>query len=82
VYYERGTSELYIDFRFPPKRRRKSSIFLSSGQSLSADLIFTFSFHICPDGVFGAMMEVSIANDGPVTITVDSKARNGSAGDQ
>lgn len=27
------------------------------------------------DGVFGAMMTVSLTNDGPVTWTLDSKAR-------
>ncbi|KAH7697480.1 D-tyrosyl-tRNA(Tyr) deacylase [Aphelenchoides avenae] len=28
------------------------------------------------DGVFGAMMNVSIENDGPVTITIDSKTKD------
>jgi len=28
-----------------------------------------------PSGVFGAMMEVELVNDGPVTIVIDSKAR-------
>ena len=26
-----------------------------------------------PDGVFGAMMQVALVNDGPVTIIVDSR---------
>ena len=28
------------------------------------------------DGEFGAMMKVSLVNDGPVTITVDSSVKN------
>ena len=31
---------------------------------------------VIEDGEFGAMMEVNIVNDGPVTIIVDSKNRN------
>ncbi|GHJ84262.1 hypothetical protein NliqN6_0664 [Naganishia liquefaciens] len=30
------------------------------------------------DGKFGAMMQVSLCNDGPVTITIDSKAKSSS----
>ncbi|GLD95341.1 hypothetical protein PINS_up003985 [Pythium insidiosum] len=30
------------------------------------------------EGVFGAMMEVSLVNDGPVTMTIDSRDRKGS----
>ncbi len=32
-------------------------------------------------GRFGAMMDVSLVNDGPVTIILDSRARNGLAGE-
>ena len=28
------------------------------------------------DGVFGAMMQVALVNDGPVTVTLDSNARD------
>ena len=28
------------------------------------------------DGVFGAMMEVNIVNDGPVTLTIESEPKN------
>jgi len=28
-----------------------------------------------PTGVFGAMMQVELVNDGPVTILLDSRAR-------
>lgn len=28
------------------------------------------------DGLFGAMMDVNLINDGPVTISLDSQARN------
>ncbi|KAJ0412818.1 hypothetical protein ATCC90586_002448 [Pythium insidiosum] len=30
------------------------------------------------EGIFGAMMEVSLVNDGPVTMTIDSRDRKGS----
>ena len=30
------------------------------------------------DGVFGAMMKVSLVNDGPVTLTIDSREGKGS----
>ncbi len=32
-------------------------------------------------GRFGAMMDVSLVNDGPVTVILDSRARNGLAGE-
>ena len=31
------------------------------------------------DGVFGAMMDVALVNDGPVTLVVDSPPREGPA---
>lgn len=33
-------------------------------------------FEIFTDGVFGAMMNVEIRNDGPVTIMLESPAKN------
>ena len=36
--------------------------------------------HVCTDGRFGAMMDVALVNDGPVTLTIDSRAPKG--GDQ
>ena len=39
----------------------------------SAEQRFCFAF--LPDGVFGAMMEVQLVNDGPVTIELDSVVR-------
>ena len=38
-----------------------------------------FAFLLTADGVFGAMMQVNICNDGPVTVTLDSPQRAGPA---
>lgn len=35
--------------------------------------------HKVLDGVFGAMMDVALVNDGPVTITLDSQDRGASS---
>ncbi len=42
--------------------------FPSSGSKRRTEVLF-------PDGVFGAMMEVQLVNDGPVTIELDSVVR-------
>ena len=34
------------------------------------------------DGVFGAMMDVALVNDGPVTLVVDSRVHENSTGDR
>ena len=41
-------------------------------KSLVADIYDESRIH---DGVFGAMMDVELVNDGPVTLVIDSPAR-------
>ncbi|KAJ9120610.1 hypothetical protein QFC22_002539 [Naganishia vaughanmartiniae] len=43
------------------------------------DMRTAYSADKIQDGKFGAMMQVSLCNDGPVTITIDSKAKPPSA---
>lgn len=40
-----------------------------------ADILKDISSKKCEEGIFGADMQVRLCNDGPVTITIDSKQR-------
>lgn len=56
---------------------------LRQAEELYGELIETtrssYSAEMVKDGVFGARMNVSLENDGPVTIVVDSETNNGSS---
>ena len=41
------------------------------------DVVYPEGAHRIKDGVFGAMMQVSLVNDGPVTMVLDSNDRKG-----
>jgi hypothetical protein len=61
---------MYADFlgllgRGYSPTRIKGLVFCVTASSLSTDLVL--------DGQFGAMMSVSLTNEGPVTLTIDSR---------
>ncbi|KAJ9114889.1 hypothetical protein QFC20_001261 [Naganishia adeliensis] len=68
------------------KERQKSLAWRASVKDIEGEVLFS-QFTLMakvekgskPDGKFGAMMQVSLCNDGPVTITIDSKAKSPSA---
>lgn len=57
-------------------------IYLEQAEELYNELILTtrdsYNTDMVKDGVFGALMNVSLENDGPVTIVVDSDTSNAS----
>ncbi len=62
---KKGTRPSFIKAARPDKAIPLYESFISECESLTGEKVET--------GVFGAMMDVELLNDGPVTITIDTK---------